>query len=616
MKKKTRRRSTSVKYAKDPATLYAKNVLLGKIIASRWVRLACERHFFDLRRKDIKWDVPAVVRAIGFFRDVLRLNGGQFEGKPFVLSPHQAFIVGSLFGWKNKDGHRRYRVGYVEVAKGDGKSPLAAGIGHMMFVADKEPRAEVYAAATKKDQAMILFRDAVAMVDQSEHLSNRLQKSGVGEKCWNLSDHKSGSWYKPISADEDSQSGPRPHCALIDEVHEHKSSVVIDMLEQGFKWRRQPLMLLITNSGFDRKTVCFRYHNYSLQILKGIVKDDRHFAFVAGLDSCDECYAEGKDQPVENCPKCDDWRTKGKHWLKANPNLGKIQSWRDLEAIVEKAKNIPGLQNTTRRLRFCEWTESETRYLPANHWKACAGKIDLAALRGRPCFGGLDLATTTDLASFNLVFPPEKIPLQSITVKDVGEQAERKVETIDVAKLVDSFITVPFFWVPKDTIEKRSKQDKVPYDQWEKSDLIDATPGNVIDYRYIRDKIVALGEVYKIQAIGFDPYRATETSTNLADKGFTMVEIRQSVALMSEPTNSLLRLVMAHKINHGGNVVLTWNADNLVCEDKGNENVLPSKKKSTERIDGVVALIIALSVAIRQPEIRESVYETRGVRTL
>jgi phage terminase large subunit-like protein len=204
------------KKPQDPVLSYANQVLTGKIIAGRWVRMACQRHLHDLKRKDLEWDLDAALHVIGFFHDVLCLSGGQFEGKPFELQPWECFVVGSLFGWKLKNDRRRFNTAYIEVAKGSGKSPLAAGIGHFGFVADKEPRAEIYAAAVKKDQAMILFRDAVAMCDQSPDLAARLTKSGVAERCWNLADHTTGSWFRPISSEEDSQSGPRPHFALVD----------------------------------------------------------------------------------------------------------------------------------------------------------------------------------------------------------------------------------------------------------------------------------------------------------------------------------------------------------------------------------------------------------------
>lgn len=236
----------------DPVGNYARAVVKGKILAGPHVRAACQRHLDDLKQagqRGFFFDRKAAERAIGFFRDVLRLNGGEYEGKPFTLEGWQAFIVGALFGWKSDDGYRRFRIAYIETAKGSGKSPLAAGIGLYGLVADGEARAEIYSAATKKDQAMILFRDAVAMVDQSPALSRVLGKSGVGQSVWNLSYLKTGSFFRPISAD-DGQSGPRPHIVLIDEIHEHKNGYVVEMLRAGTKSRTQALIVMITNSGF------------------------------------------------------------------------------------------------------------------------------------------------------------------------------------------------------------------------------------------------------------------------------------------------------------------------------------------------------------------------------
>lgn len=255
-RKRKRRKTTSPRKlpvvsnlkVNDPATEYAQDVIDGRIIAGPYVRLACHRHISDLARIDeLMWrpgdeNTPGTANfVIGFFRKVLRLNGGQFEGQEFELRPWQKFIVGSLFGWYLLNGSRRFQIAYCEIGKSNGKSPMAAGTGLFKLTADGEARAEVYSAATKKDQAMISFRDAVAMRDQSPHLSARLQKSGVGEKCWNLADHETGSWFRPISSDEDSQSGPRPFCAIIDELHEHKSDIMVNMMRAGFKWRRNPL---------------------------------------------------------------------------------------------------------------------------------------------------------------------------------------------------------------------------------------------------------------------------------------------------------------------------------------------------------------------------------------
>ena len=266
--KKTRSRSTSVD---DPATQYASEVHSGKRIAGPDIRNACARHLRDLEegpKRGLFWDLEEANKAIRFYRAVLKLNGGEFEGQPFELLPWQKFIVGSIFGWKGSDGYRRFRVVYVESGKGSGKSPLAAGVGLKGLVGDGEARAEVYAAATKKDQAMILFRDAVAMVQQSPELSKRLTSSGTGQNIWNLAYLKAGSFFRPISSD-DGQSGPRPHMALIDEVHEHKTNLVVEMMRAGTKSRKQALIFMITNSGSNKRGPCWEYHEYGARVASG-----------------------------------------------------------------------------------------------------------------------------------------------------------------------------------------------------------------------------------------------------------------------------------------------------------------------------------------------------------
>lgn len=299
-RKKTRSTSSSV----DPATKYAQDVSEGKVVAGPDIRNACNRHLRDLKegkKRGLVWDVDSVTRAINFFAQVLKLNGGEHEGAPFLLLPWQCFIVGSIFGWKRANGTRRFRTVYVESGKGSGKSPLAAGVGLYCMMADKEPRAEVYAAATKKDQAMILFRDAVAMVDQSPALLSRIQKSGGAGKEWNLAFLQNGSFFRPISSD-DGQSGPRPHCALIDEIHEHKDNRAVEMMRAGTKGRRQALIFMITNSGHDKTSVCYDYHQYGQKVASGQSENDAFFAFICSLDEGDDPFKD------ETC------------WGKANPS--------------------------------------------------------------------------------------------------------------------------------------------------------------------------------------------------------------------------------------------------------------------------------------------------------
>lgn len=539
---------------------YAWDVVTGRTVAGPLVRLACERHLKDLTRDGIRFDKARADRAIGFFRDVLRLNGGEFEGKPFELQAFQAFIVGSLFGWMADDGTRRFRVAYVEIGKGNGKSPLAAGVGHYMLEADREPRAEVYAAATKKDQAMILFRDAVAMVDQSPALRKRLTKSGGGLNVWQLTNINTGSFFKPISSD-DSQSGPRPHCGLIDELHEHKTSLVVDMMRAGTKGRRQALIFEITNSGYDRHSVCRQHHEYSEKVVAGIIEDDSWFAYVCGLDDGDQW----TDESV---------------WPKANPNLGVSVTLKYLREQVREAQGMPAKQNVVRRLNFCEWTEQDERWLDMPVWDQGNEAVEVSALRGRMCYGGLDLGRVNDLSSLVLVFPPV-------------------VPTSHWQVLVR-------YWCPKDDIERRSRKDRVPYDVWERDGLIITTPGNATDFAFIESEIVELAGVYDIREIAYDRVFAHEVVQNLMGEGLTMVPFGQGFLSMGAPTSELERLLIAGDLQHGGHPILRWNASNVTVAQDPAGNKKPDKARSTERIDGIVALIMALGRAMVQPIEQES----------
>lgn len=548
--------------ASDVVTRYARAVVSGEIVAGWLVRHACQRHLDDLRRTDVVWNVKQMDRAIGFFRDVLRLNGGDFEGKPFELQPWQAFIVGSLFGWYALDGTRRFRVAYVEIGKGNGKSPLAAGIGHYMHVADEEPRAEVYAAATKKDQAMILFRDAVAMRDQSPALSRRLLKSGGGLNVWQLTDLTTGSFYKPISSD-DGQSGPRPHCGLIDELHEHKSSLVVDMMRAGTKGRRQALIFEITNSGYDRHSICWQHHEYSEKVVQGIVADDSWFGYVCALDQCETCRLSGKVNTA--CTACDQW-TDEATWPKANPNLGVSITHKYLREQVREALGMPAKQNVVKRLNFCVWTEQAERWLDMALWDSGKAPIDLAALRGRKCYAGLDLAKVNDLSSLALVFPP------------IAEGEPTKVIWRN--------------WVPKDDIGRRAKKDRVPYEVWERDGLIIATPGNATDFAFIEAEILELAGVYEIAEVAYDRTFAGEIVQNLMAEGLTMVPFGQGFLSMGAPTAEIHRALLAGALQHGGNPVARWAASNVTVLTDPAGNIKPDKERSTERIDPIVALIM------------------------
>lgn len=549
---------------RDPVTRYAEAVIAGRILAGRLVRLACERHLRDLVEapaRGLAWDVAAVSRVVRFFRQVLRLNGGEHEGKPFELERWQVFIEGSLFGWKRADGTRRYRTAYLEIAKGNGKSPLAAGTGIYMLMADREARAEVYAAAAKKDQAMILFRDAVAMVDQSPALAKRVVKSG-GNPVWNLSAPATGSFFRPIASD-DAQSGPRPHCALLDEIHEHDDATVVDLMRAGSKGRRQALFFEITNSGWDQQSVCWRHHDYSVQVLEGTLSDDEWFSYVCGLDIGD------------------DWRNE-KVWPKANPNLG-VSITRDyLRRQVREAEGMPAQQAVVRRLNFCEWTEMAERWIEQEVWDRNAAEVQLPELLGRRCFAGLDLSSTEDMCAFVLIFPADD----------------------------GSYDVVPTFWMPEANARRRREQDRVPYDVWQRGGHLVLTHGNIVDQDAIKQVVLESAERYRLRDVAFDRWNSSKLVTELQDEwgekdddedGPRMVQFGQGYASMSAPTKELERLLLAGRIRHGRHPVLSWNAANVTVTQDAAENRKPVKVSRRKRIDGVVALIMAVGRAMVAP---------------
>jgi phage terminase large subunit-like protein len=410
----------------DPVTHYAQCVASGEIVAGPHVRAACSRHLRDLQdgaERGLVWDVERARYAIGFFPAVLRLNGGQFEGKPFELELWQGFIVGSLFGWYwESTGYRRFQIAYIETGKGSGKSPLAAGIGLYGLVADGENRAEIYAAATKKDQAMILFRDAVAMVDQSPDLDWRLERSGSKGKEWNLAYHDTNSFFRPISADE-GQSGPRPHIGLIDEVHEHKSANVVEMIRAGFKFRTQPMIVMITNSGTNKKSVCWEYHQFGAEVSAGMRMDDTMFAYICALDE--------DDNPLED-ESC---------WIKANPSLGVTITYKYLRDQVTQARGMPAKESLVKRLNFCMWVEASSPWISYHVWQSAADdSYDIDDLRGRTCYGGLDLSSTSDLTVLMLAFEPSADDpywrlLPFFWIPEIGLADKAELDNVDKAWL-------------------------------------------------------------------------------------------------------------------------------------------------------------------------------------
>lgn len=578
----------------DPVTAYAKAVTSGEIVAGKLVRLAGERHLRDLKdghKRGLRFDQKNAYLVFAFYERLLCLNGGEHEGKPFVLQPWQKFILGSLFGWLGADGYRRFRTSYIEIGKGNGKSPLVAGMGIFGMVADGEPRAEIYAAATKKDQAMILFRDAVAMVDLSPALAKRIQKTGAKGREWNLSHLDSGSFFRPIASD-DGQSGPRPHIALLDEIHEHKSPLVIDMLSAGTKGRRQALIVEITNSGYDRTSVCYQHHEYSTKVLSGVAPDDAWFAYVCQLDPCPRCEKEGKVSPTEDCPDCDDWRDE-RTWIKANPNLGVSVTHKYLREQVTKAKGMPAAANTVKRLNFCQWTQSATKCVPMDDWQVCRRDIDLEELAGAVCFGALDIGATSDFTAFSLLFPCD----DAETVQVDDGQGEPRTATRR------SYRLKIWFWLPEFP-RKRDERMEAVIEAWKAAGFVRTTPGNVVDYDQVLADIVEITAPFGLRKIAVDRgFQGSQMCTNLI-KHFgeeMVVAFPQGIISMNAPFREFLELIKLHRFYHDGNPVMTWMCDNTAAEERGGL-MKPSKEHSTEKIDGVAATVMALGVAITEPE--------------
>jgi len=557
------KRTAAKPRALDRVTAWAKGVVSGKIIAGPHVRDAAARHLRDLVEgpaRGLKWNKTAAAHAIAFFEEVLHLNGGAFEGQPFKLLGWQAFCVGSLYGWQRaNDDSRRFRVAYVETGKGSGKSPLAAGVGLHGLTADGESRAEIYAAATKRDQAMILFRDAVAMFQQSPELYRRLTSSGLGEKTWNLAYLATGSFFRPIAADQ-GQSGPRPHIALVDELHEHPTNHVIEMLRAGFKSRRQPMLFAITNSGHDKTSPCGQYHDYACQIAAGTLQDDAFFAFVCALDADDDPFAD------EAC------------WLKANPSLqeANLPGMEYLRQQVIEARGLPSKQALVRRLNFCQWTQAESPWLSPQVWLPAGRDYTAEQLHGRRAYAGLDLSSTTDLTSLTLAVEP--------------------IEEGEPWKLLS------WSWIPEADLVQRERDDKVPYTQWVRDGHLLTTPGRAISKLQVLQRLVQLSQVLDIAVVAYDRWRIEDLRSLANDNGIALpelVEYGQGFKDMSPAIEAFEERLLSGTLVHNHNPVLTWAAANAVIveDDAGNRKL--SKAKASGRIDPLLAGIMAIGHVAR-----------------
>jgi phage terminase large subunit-like protein len=545
---------------------YVKHIKAGRIPACKWLQRAVER--YDRDRRDagglgFAFDQKAAERVASFFPRFLKHSKGEWAGQPFRLEPWELFMIWNLFGWKRKsDGFRRFRTAYIEVARKAGKSTLLAGIGLYLLVADNEPGAEIYTAATMRDQARITHSEATRMVQMSAAL-----RSKVAIFKNNLSVASTASKYVPLGADADTLDGLNVHGAIVDELHAHKTQNMWDVLDTGTAARRQPLQIAITTAGYDRESICWELHDYLEKILDSVIQDETFFGVIYTLDPDD------------------DWKDE-KVWIKANPNLGVSVKIDDLRRKATRVAELPSSLNAYLRLHMNLWTQSETRWIPAEAWAACGGVVDAEALRGRRCFGGLDLSSTTDVTAWVICFPPEV-------------EGER-------------FKFLFRFFVPQENVARRVRRDRVPYDVWIRQGFVVATPGNVVDYHYVIEQIRQDALAYDIHEVAFDRWGAAKIMTELQNDGLTVVPFGQGFASMSPPSKEFEKLVVSHGLEHGGNPVMAWMVSNAMARRDPADNIKPDKGRSTDRIDGVVAAIMALDRAERNIEF-ESVYETRGI---
>lgn len=592
----------------DPVTEYALRVTAGDIVAGPYVRAACKRHLNDLKtgpKRGLRWDLPAALHVIGFFRDCLtveveeRDEFGDIVSRaiPFELVLWQAFIIGSLFGWKNAQGLRRFRRAYVEIGKGNGKSPMAAGIGHYMLAAQRKLRPEIYAAATDLNQADILFQDAVAMRHRSPALARRV--GTVGEKKILRMTTAVGGQFKPISSEKEGKSGFRVFCALLDEIHEHADNTVIEMMRAGTKGNQEALIFEITNSGFDKKTVCGQEHDYTVQVVEGTLPNDAWFGFITALDPKDDPFKD------ESC------------WIKANPNLGISIFPEYIREQVNEARGMPSKEGLVRRLNFCQWTESENCAIPRATWEACQGKVNPDALlkAGYPCFGGLDLSRVKDLTAFTLTW------------------------LLDQTKDKQKFASFTWFWTPKDTLAERQKTDKAPYEAWVKAGFMEAVPGNRISYPWVADALGTLCAKYDPVTIGCDQYGLEQMRDHALTAGIDLpCEVHpqgfnrrvvdkteghdpetkktgvEEIALwMPDSINKLEAALLDRRITVPDNPVMAMCAASVVYSENRTGARMFDKSKATKRIDGMVSLAMSIGMATLERPVSQAEQLRRAI---
>lgn len=519
--------------------------------------------------KSSAYDKSAADYAVAFIENLCHTKG-TWAGKPFELIDWQEQIIRDLFGTLKPNGYRQFNTAYIEIPKKQGKSELAAVVALLLTCGDGEERAEVYGCAADRQQAAIVFDVAADMVRMCPALSKRVKILASQKR---LIYTPTNSFYQVLSAEAYSKHGFNIHGVVFDELHTQPNRKLFDVMTKGSgDARMQPLYFLITTAGTDTHSICYETHQKAKDIIEGRKIDPTFYPVIYGAD------------------ESDDW-TDPKVWKKANPSLDITVGIDKVKAACESAKQNPGEENAFRQLRLNQWVKQAVRWMPMEKWDKCAFAVDEDELEGRVCYGGLDLSSTTDITAFVLVFPP------------LDED--------------DKYIILPYFWIPEDNLTLRVNRDHVPYDVWEQQGFLQTTDGNVVHYGFIEQFIERLGERFNIREIAFDRWGAVQMVQNLEGMGFTVVPFGQGFKDMSPPTKELMKLVLEQKIAHGGHPVLRWNMDNIYIRTDPAGNIKADKEKSTEKIDGAVATIMALDRAIRcGNDGGASVYDERGLLIL
>ena len=511
------------------------------------------------------YDKKKADRAVTFIENLCHTKG-KWAGTPFCLLPWQEQLIRDIFGIVKPDGNRQFRTAFVEICKKVGKSELAAAVALYLLYADNEPSAEVYGAAADRQQASIVFDVAKQMVEMSPALMKRSKLMGATKRIVNYSN---AGYYQVLSAEVGGKHGFSVSGLVFDEIHTQPNRQLYDVLTKGSSDARQnPLHFIITTAGNDRHSIAYELHTKAVDILEGRRVDPTFYPVVYGL----------KDD--------EDWEDE-ENWYKVNPSLGYTVDIERLRDAYREAKQNPADEVTFKWLRCNMWVSSTVAWIPDAIYMRGNESIEAASLEGRDCYAGLDLSSTGDITALVLIFPP----------RDENEK----------------YVLLPYFWIPEETIPRRVKANSVPYDIWEKQGYIMSTEGNVIHYDFIEKFIMYLSEKYHILEIAVDRWNATQMIQNLEGEGFTIVPFGQGFSSMSAPTKEFYRLLMEGRIIHGGNPVLRWMAGNVVIDTDPAGNIKVTKAKSKEKIDGIVAAIMALDRCIRQEGQSGSVYDERGL---